>query len=208
MFSRFQKKFSHACELKITSNICFSSTLTEYVNLLASYNQMHNEAMVICILNVVAVMCDNSKIYRANKFELPMNIYNLVVARSSYGKSPIVDLVRKAIDVVLIHRPSKFKSTSKDEHESDQVVYFDENTAAGLLSSLRGCTCFLITDKAHVVLKKMGYTLPPPGNREWSTNDCRSQLLTLYDRPNNFTRRLKHESIQVFDAKLNILVSV
>ncbi|CAF2078418.1 unnamed protein product, partial [Rotaria magnacalcarata] len=109
---------------------------------------MHNEAMVICILNVVAVMCDNSKIYRANKFELPMNIYNLVVARSSYGKSPIVDLVRKAIDVVLIHRPSKFKSTSKDEHESDQVVYFDENTAAGLLSSLRGCTCFLITDKA------------------------------------------------------------
>ncbi|CAF1683434.1 unnamed protein product, partial [Rotaria magnacalcarata] len=169
---------------------------------------MHNEAMVICILNVVAVMCDNSKIYRANKFELPMNIYNLEVARSSYGKSPILDLVRKAIDVVLIHRPSNFKSTSKDGHESDQVVYFDENTTAGLLSSLRGCTRFLITDEADVVLKKMGYTLPPPGNREWSTNDCRSQLLTLYDRPNNFTRRLKHESIRVFDAKLNILGAV
>ena len=98
-------------------------------------------------------------------------------------------------------------SASKDDDASDQVVYFDENTVAGLLNSLRGYTRFLLTDEADVVLKKMGYTLPPPGAREWATNDCRSQLLTLYDRPHNFTRRLKHESIKVVDAKLNVLVS-
>ncbi|CAF3600979.1 unnamed protein product [Rotaria socialis] len=197
MFSRFQKNFYTASQLKITSNVCFSSLLAQHIDVLASYNQMHNEAMVICILNVIAVMCENSSIYRANKFALPMNFYNLVVARSSYGKSPILDLVRKAIDVVVQYRTSKFKSVSKDEQESDQVVYFDENTPAGLLSSLRGCTRFLITDEADVVLKKMAYTLPPPGIRDWSvTNDCRSQLLTLFDRPNNFVRRLKHENVQ------------
>ncbi|CAF3961459.1 unnamed protein product [Rotaria sp. Silwood1] len=208
MFGRFQSNFSLACRLKITSSVCFSMALAEYSDHLASLNQMHNEAMVIVILNVVAVMCENSKIYRANKFPLPMNLYNLVVARSSYGKSPILDLVRKSIDEVVRYRPSKFKSASKDGEEFDQVVYFDENTAAGLLSSLNGCTRFLITDEADVVLKKMGYTLPPPGSRDWSTNDCRSQLLTLYDRPHNFTRRLKRESIQVFDAKLNVLGAV
>jgi hypothetical protein len=43
---------------------------------------MHKEAMVIALFNVAAVMCDNSHIYRANKFSIPMNLHNLVVARS------------------------------------------------------------------------------------------------------------------------------
>lgn len=76
------------------------------------------------------------------------------------------------------------------------------------MASLRGCTRFLITDEADVVLKKMGYILPPPGFRDWSTNDCRSELLTLYDRPHNFTKRLKRETVRVRDAKLNVLVSI
>lgn len=117
-----------------------------------------------------------------------------------------MDLVRKGIDEVVIWRPEKFKSTKEGE-DRDQVVYFDENTSAGLLSSLHGCTRVLITDEADVVLKKMNYTLLSPNSREIANNDCRSQLLTLYDRPHNFTRRLKCETVQVFDAKLNILVS-
>jgi hypothetical protein len=103
--------------------------------------------------------------------------------------------------------PLKFKSLPKDGEDSDQVVYFDENSPAGLLKSLRGCTRFIITDEADVVLKKMAYILLPPGCRDWPTNDCRSQLLTLFDRPHKFIKRLKHETIQVFDAKLNVLVS-
>ncbi len=82
MFGRFQSNFSLASELKITSSVCFSLALALYVDHLASFNQMHNEALVIVILNIVAVMCENSKIHRANKFALPMNLYNLVVARS------------------------------------------------------------------------------------------------------------------------------
>ena len=135
-------------------------------------------------------------------------LFEIVFSCLAYGKSPILDLVRRAIDEVVRCRASKFKSVSKDGEECDQIVYFDENTPAGLLSSLRGCTRFLITDEADVVLKKMGYTLPAPGSREWATNDCRSQLLTLYDRPHNFTRKLKRECVQVFDAKLNVLVSI
>ncbi|CAF1543645.1 unnamed protein product [Adineta ricciae] len=208
MFTRFQKNYSAACKLRITSGICFSPKLAEDVDYLASFYQMHNEAMVIALLNVAAVMCDNSRIFRANKFAIPMNLYNLVVARSSYGKSPILDIVRKCVDEVVKVRPSKFKSCAKDEKDSDRVVYFDENTAAGLLGSLRGCTRFLITDEADVVLKKMGYTLLPPNSRDYPTNDCRSQLLTLYDRPHNFVKRLKLETVQVFDAKLNVLGAV
>jgi hypothetical protein len=116
--------------------------------------------------------------------------------------------VRKCIDEVVSCRQLKFKSFSKDGEDTDQVVYFDENTPAGMLSSLRGCTRFLITDEADVVLKKMAYILQAPASRDWPTNDCKSQLLTLYDRPHNFTRRLKHETVQVVDAKLNVLVSI
>ncbi|CAF0791689.1 unnamed protein product [Rotaria sordida] len=159
--------------------MCFSSALAESINHLASFYQMHNEAMVIALFNIAAVMCDNSRIYRANKFSIPMNFYNLVVARSreitSYGKSPILDIVRKTIDEVVNCRPLKFKSLSKDREDSDQVVYFDENSPAGLLSSLRSCTCFLITDEADVILKKMAYITPAPGSRDWPINDCRSQ---------------------------------
>ncbi len=226
MFKRYHSNFLAASQLKISSNIWFSSALADFVDHLASFHQMHNEAMVIVLINIISVMCENSTVYRANKFGLSMNLYNLVVARSckifsrgkiwffficsvAYGKSPILDLVRRAIDEVVRHRSSKFKSASNNGGKFDEAVYFDENTSAGLLSSLRGGTRFLITDEADVVLKKMGYTLAPQGSsRDWPTNDCRSQLLSLYDRPHNFTRKLKHETVQVFDAKLNILVSI
>ncbi|CAF5141471.1 unnamed protein product, partial [Rotaria magnacalcarata] len=122
-----------------------------------------------------------------------------------YEKSLILDLVRKGIDEVVVWRPEKFKLIRRESEESDQIVYFDENTSAGLLISLQGCTRVLITDEADVVLKKMNYTLMSPNCREIANNYCRSQLLTLYDRPHNFTRGLKSETVQVFDAKLNIL---
>ena len=82
MFSRFQSNYSLVCRLKITSNICFSSAFVDGVDHLASFNHMHNEAMVIALFNIAAVMCDNSTIYRANKFSISMNLYNLVIARS------------------------------------------------------------------------------------------------------------------------------
>lgn len=114
--------------------------------------------------------------------------------------------MRKAIDEIVHWRPEKFRSSASEQDDVNLVAYFDENTTAGLLCSLRGCTRFLITDEADVVLKKMGYILLPPGARDWPTNDCRSQLLTLFDRPHNFIRKLKREMIQVHDAKLNVLV--
>lgn len=82
MFARFQSNYSLACKLKIKSDVCFSSMMAESVDHLPSYHQMHNEAMVITLLNIVAATSDNSKIYRANKFMIPLNLYNLVVARS------------------------------------------------------------------------------------------------------------------------------
>lgn len=230
MFARFQSNYPLACRLKINSSVCFSPPVAEAIDHLASYHQMHSEAMVVALLNIAAAVCENSKVYRANKVPLPMNLYNIVVARScetcptrlrtvnihmhlffvgsAYGKSPILDLVRSSIDVVVGWRPTKFKSIRGNGEESDPVVYFDEHTPAGLLNSLQGCTRLLVTDEADVVFKKMNYTLPSPGSRDIATNDCRSQLLTLYDRPHNFTRRLKNETIQVFNAKLNILARV
>ncbi|CAF2164389.1 unnamed protein product [Rotaria magnacalcarata] len=205
MFARFQSNYSLACRLKINSSVCFSPAAAEAVDHIASWNQIHSAAMVVALINIAATICENSKVYRANRVPLPMNIYNVVVARSSYEKSLILDLVRKGIDEVVVWRPEKFKSIRRESEESDQIVYFDENTSAGLLISLQGCTRVLITDEADVVLKKMNYTLMSPNCREIANNYCRSQLLTLYDRPHNFTRGLKSETVQVFDAKLNIL---
>lgn len=82
MFARFQSNYSLACRLKINSSVCFSSLVAEAVDHIASFNQMHSEDMVVALINIAAAVCENSKIHRANRVPLPMNLYNIVVARS------------------------------------------------------------------------------------------------------------------------------
>lgn len=74
-----------------------------------------------------------------------------------YGKSPILSNVRKAIATIARLRPEKFRST--DSQPGDHVnVVSDETTAAGILSSLKGCTRLLAPDEGDEVFRDLGLT--------------------------------------------------
>ncbi len=46
------------------------------------------------------------------------------------------------------------------------------------------------------------------GRDSSGVDDCRAQLINLYDHPEQYSKRLKNSIIEVRDAKLNILVSL
>ncbi|CAF3290441.1 unnamed protein product [Rotaria sp. Silwood2] len=90
------------------------------------------------------------------------------------------------------------------KRNSDKVV-FNDGTAAGVLSNLKGCTRTMHLHEADVTLKSSGFMLPSPIDITPSRVDpFRSTLMTLHEKPGNFLRVLKKERIDVTGSKLNI----
>ncbi|CAF1458453.1 unnamed protein product [Rotaria magnacalcarata] len=86
----------------------------------------------------------------------------------------------------------------------DKVV-FNDGTAAGVLSHLKGCTRTMHLHEADVTLKSLGLVLPSPIDITPTRVDpFRSTLMTLHEKPSSFTRILKNERIRVAGSKLNI----
>ncbi|CAF3966112.1 unnamed protein product [Rotaria magnacalcarata] len=86
----------------------------------------------------------------------------------------------------------------------DKVV-FNDGTAAGVLSHLKGCTRTMHLHEADVTLKSLGLVLPSPIDITPTRVDpFRSTLMTLHEKPSSFTRILKNERIRVAGSTLNI----
>ncbi len=79
---RFRENLRMASQIKLEPEIWFSRPLALYVRHLACYEQLHPDAMSICVLNIVAIMCRNSFIRRRRNAYVPLNLYNLVIAKS------------------------------------------------------------------------------------------------------------------------------
>jgi hypothetical protein len=129
----------------------------------------------------------------------------------AYGKSPMLNLVQSSILSVRNCRPHKFRAIGDTMNGSNHInVIFNEATTAGVLDALKGCTRLLLTEEGDVILKRMGaFLLPNFGGREQATgDDCRAQLINLYDHPDQYSKKLKNSMIEVKNSKLNILVSV
>jgi len=127
----------------------------------------------------------------------------------AYGKSPMLALVQSSILAVRNCRLLKFREIGDKLNGSNHIrVIFNEATTAGVLDSLKGCTRLLMTEEGDVILKRMGAFLSPiVGGRDSSVlDDCRAQLINLYDHPEQYLKKLKNSVVEVNDSKLNILV--
>ncbi|CAF4852485.1 unnamed protein product [Rotaria socialis] len=86
-----------------------------------------------------------------------------------------------------------------------QKVVFNDGTAAGVLSNLMGRTRTMHLHEADVTLKSLGLLLPSPIDMmPYRVDPFRSTLMTLHEKPDNFLRILKKETIYVTGSKLNI----
>ncbi|CAM4983597.1 unnamed protein product [Rotaria socialis] len=169
---------------------------------------MHSDAIPIVLINIAATTCEQSYVFRANQFKKPLNLYNCVIAKSSYGKSPMLTLVQSSLLAVRNSRTMKFREIGDKLQGSDHIrVIYNEATTAGMLDSLKGCTRLLMTEEGDVILKRMGaFLLPSIGGRDtFSFDDCQAQLINLYDNPDQYSKKLKNSIVEVSNSKLNIL---
>jgi hypothetical protein len=72
-----------ASEIKLRASTFFSPPIAAFIEHIASTAQMHDDAMAICLINIVAVTCESSIVRRQHIDSVPMNLYNAIVARSS-----------------------------------------------------------------------------------------------------------------------------
>ena len=72
-----------AVQIKLNASTFFSDPIAKFVEHIASHSQMHDDAMAICLINVVAVTCESSVVQRKHIDSIPLNLYNAIVARSS-----------------------------------------------------------------------------------------------------------------------------
>lgn len=121
----------------------------------------------------------------------------------------MLNVVQSCIITVRNCRPTKFRELGDNLSNSESVgVIFNEGTTAGVLDSLKNCTRLFMTEEGDVILKRMGAFLSPTiGGRDYSSlEDCRTQLINLYDHPEQYLKKLKSTVIEVKNSKLNILV--
>lgn len=79
---RFKSNLEMASKLKLEASHWFSPVHADYVRHVSSYEQMDPECLCIALMNIVAATSRNSYINRGSHFKIPLNIYNIVVARS------------------------------------------------------------------------------------------------------------------------------
>jgi hypothetical protein len=123
----------------------------------------------------------------------------------------MLGLVQSSIVAVRNCRSKKFREIGDNLVGWSHIrVIFNEATTAGVLDSLKGCTRLLMTEEGDVILKRMGAFLSPTiGGRDSSAlDDCRAQLINLYDHPEQYSKKLKNSIVEVNNSKLNILVGL
>ncbi|CAF3090668.1 unnamed protein product [Rotaria sp. Silwood2] len=108
------RNIDNATQLKFWPGVIFSSELEQYIDELADVHSIHPDALAIILINCVACTLEFSYVLHGNSLnhKIPTNLYNIIIARSSYGKSELTRLLRDMLKTVVIHRPSKFRSNN------------------------------------------------------------------------------------------------
>ncbi|CAF5002298.1 unnamed protein product [Rotaria sp. Silwood1] len=224
---RFRSNLKVACMLKIEPETWFSPHLSAYIRHVASYYQVDAHAMVLAIINGIATTCRSTYVNRTSHFMVPCNLYNILVARSGYSKSNILDLAQligetaavyfqqseeNKEDVIREENSSEISglsvvstATTKNVLRKSIKVVFNDGTPAGILNNLKQCARTMHLHEADVTLKSFGLLLPSPFDITPSKVDSfRSTLMTLHEKPGHFCRILKNEEIDISGSKLNI----
>ncbi|CAF3700030.1 unnamed protein product [Rotaria sp. Silwood1] len=181
------RNIDNASQLKFWPDVMFSSPVERYINELGDVHSIHPDSLAIVLVNLVAATLEFSYVLRANSIsnKIPTNLFNLIVARSSYGKSDLTRLLRDMLKTVVLHRPTKFLSTSQIAVGSQVNASLDEMSKAGLMSGLDECCRTVICDEADMTFADVGLFL--------SNNAC---LMTLFDRVSHaYIRQLANRSV-------------
>ncbi|CAM4789040.1 unnamed protein product [Rotaria magnacalcarata] len=147
-------------------------------------------------------------VLRANSIsnKIPTNLFNMIVARLSYGKSDLTRLLRDMLQTVVLHRPTKFCSTSQVAVGIQANPSLDEMSKAGLMSGLDECCRIMICDEADITFSDVGLFLSHNGCRASPEMNCRALVMTLFDRVSHaYIRQLANRSVSVKCSKLNIM---
>ncbi|CAM4803696.1 unnamed protein product [Rotaria magnacalcarata] len=165
---RFRRNFKVASKLKIDPETWFSVNMATYCKHLASYYQVDGHAMVLALINGIASICRSTYVNRESHFLVPCNIFNLVVARSVYSKSTILDLAETVAEATVPYFPENLFDEPSNQITNELMVddgrnscattttnnlighlnlkrthnkvVFNDGTAAGVLNNLKGCT--------------------------------------------------------------------
>ncbi|CAF2669967.1 unnamed protein product [Rotaria sp. Silwood2] len=226
---RFRSNLKVACMLKIEPETWFSPHLAAYIRHVASYYQVDAHAMVLAIINGIATTCRSTYVNRTSHFMVPCNLYNILVARSGYSKSNILDLAQLIGETAAVYfqQSEENKEDEIREENSSEIsglsvvstvttknvlrksikVVFNDGTPAGILNNLKQCARTMHLHEADVTLKSFGLLLPSPFDITPPKLDSfRSTLMTLHEKPGHFCRILKNEEIDISGSKLNIFV--
>ncbi|CAF1213934.1 unnamed protein product [Adineta ricciae] len=202
------RNIDNASKVKILPSVMFSPPLAKYVNEVADVHSVHPDSLAIVLINCVAATLEFSYVLRSNcsANQIPTNIYNMVVARSSYGKSDLTRLLRDMLKSVADNRSTKFCSAAQISAGELINPTLDEMSRAGLISALDDCTRMLVCDEADMTFSDVGLFLTNSTYRTSPEMNCRGLVTSLFDRVSHpYVRQLANRTILVKRSKLNIL---
>ncbi|CAF2018105.1 unnamed protein product [Rotaria magnacalcarata] len=193
------RNIDNASQLKFWPGIIFTAELEEYINGLADIYSVHADSLAIVLINCVAATLEFSFVLRAN-------LYNMIVARSSYGKSELTKILRDMLKSVVLHRPGKFRPNSQAALGQHINANLDEMSKVGLMAGLDDCCRTVICDEADMIFTDGGLFLSHNMCRTAAEMNCRALVMTLFDRGSHaYIRQLANRSVSVKRFKLNIL---
>ncbi|CAF1256015.1 unnamed protein product [Rotaria magnacalcarata] len=192
------RNIDQASKLKIFPGVMLSEPVESYIKELADIHSIHSDSFAIVLLNFVAVTLEFSFVLRANSVnnKIPTNLFNIVVARSSFGKSDLTRILRDMLNTVVFNRPTKFRSKNQINLGSEVNPCLDEMSKAGLMSSLDECCRLLICDEADMTFADAGLFLSNNNIRTSAEMNCRGLVMTLFDRVSHaYIRQLSNRSV-------------
>ncbi|CAF1117834.1 unnamed protein product [Rotaria sordida] len=202
------RNIDNASQLKFWPGIIFSSELEEYINELADIHSVHADSVCIILINCVTATLEFSYVLRANSLshKIPIDLYNIIVARPSYGKSELTKLLRDMLKSIVMYRTSKFRSSNQAAIGHQVNATLDEMSKAGLMAGLDDCYRTVICDEVDMTFADVGLFLSHNMCRTAGEMNCRALVMTLFDRASHaYIRQLANRSVSVKRSKLNIL---
>ncbi|CAF4146235.1 unnamed protein product [Rotaria magnacalcarata] len=125
---------------------------------------MDSLSCAIALFNIVATTLEFSSVSRSSdgRHHISLNIYNMVIARSSFGKGNITNLIRNVLHSIC------------GANDQSMNLRLDEFTRAGLMNCLDKSTKIFMADEADVAFVDAGLFSSFP--KHSAENNCRWKI--------------------------------
>jgi len=135
-------------------------------------------------------------------------IATILLIHLGFGKSKILRIITKCLDLICYHLPNNFVPSSNINDGSQCKPYYHDATTAGMITATTDSTKLFIIEEADIVLNQMSaFPQSPHSNKlvARAQTDARHLLIKLYDGDPHI-RQLKNSSTAAAMCKHNVLV--